>query len=429
MDGENIENITSQTAKLGWLKNKLNLDVDPSAQEESNRLLIGKILSKKVFPKPLVKEILTKAWNIVNDIEVSVADKNVFIFSFAHEAELRRAWDRRPWTMKGDPLILKRFNSDLSIAEVDFSTTEFWIQVHGLSLNRVSTENLLKIGSLVGRALDTDAVSPGQGIWREVLKCGMLGHDLRDCLGSGLQLMGRDREVTRMYGKWLRADNNEFQPGLNIEQLLHSDRTECSPSSTRWQRDLDGRLAMPKMAKRPIEVQGGEFEPCDAGFGSINQGESSEVVQESDKNGTNDVTGALTKSLHGRGGRPYHAPQFAMRTLAWNCRGAGRAPTVRSLRSLILNSNPDLVFLSEMKITALRVEKIRVKLNFVDSFCVDANGRSGGLAILWRQGMELEVVYSSRYVIASLIYSDPPRSPWLFFFVYGPSYRVKRKQF
>nr|POE50547.1 hypothetical protein CFP56_00011 [Quercus suber] len=335
-------------AKLGWLKNKLNLDVDPLVQEKSNRLLIGKILSKKVFPKPLVKEILTKAWNIVNDIEVSVADKNVYIFSFAHEAKLRRAWDRRPWIVKGDPLILKCFNSNLSIAEVDFSTTEFWIQVHGLPLNQVSTENLLKIGSLVSRALDTDAVSPGQGIWRRSVKvrvefdtsgpltpgfplgrdglpdlwipfkyeklgnfcfrCGMLGHDLRDCPSSGLQLMGRDREVTGMYGKWLRADNNEFQPGLNIEELLHSDHTECSPSSTRWQRALDGRLAMPEMAKRLIEVQGGEFELCDAGFGSINQGELSEVVQESDKNGTNDVIEALTKSLHGRGGRPYHAP-------------------------------------------------------------------------------------------------------------------------
>ena len=52
-----------------------------------------------------------------------------------------------------------------------------------------------------------------------------------------------------------------------------------------------------------------------------------------------------------------------------------------------------------------------MKLNFVDSFCVDANGCSGGLAILWRQSMELEVVYSSRYVIVALIYSDPPRTP------------------
>ena len=219
----------------------------------SNRLLIGKILSKKVFPKPLVKEILTKAWNTINDIKVLVANKNMFIFSFAHEAELRKAWDRRPWTVKGEYLILKHFSSDLSISEVDFSTTEFWIQVYGLPLNRVSMENLLKIGSIVGKALDTDAVSPGQRIWRISLKvrvefdiscplipgfplerdglpdlwipfkyeklgnfcfkCGMLGHEHRDYLGSGDQLMRREGMEFGIFGKWLRANNSEFQPG------------------------------------------------------------------------------------------------------------------------------------------------------------------------------------------------------------------------
>ena len=44
---------------------------------------------------------------------------------------MRRAWDRRPLTVKGEHLFLERFNSDISVSEVDFSTTEFWIQIHG----------------------------------------------------------------------------------------------------------------------------------------------------------------------------------------------------------------------------------------------------------------------------------------------------------
>ena len=84
----------------------------PSSKESSKRLLIGKILSKKFFPKALVKEILVKAWNLINDFEVAVVDKNVFVFSFNHEADVRRAWDRRPWLLKGEHLILKRFSPD-----------------------------------------------------------------------------------------------------------------------------------------------------------------------------------------------------------------------------------------------------------------------------------------------------------------------------
>ena len=35
-------------------------------------------------------EILVKAWNLINDFEVALVDKNVFVFSFNHEADVRR---------------------------------------------------------------------------------------------------------------------------------------------------------------------------------------------------------------------------------------------------------------------------------------------------------------------------------------------------
>lgn len=59
--------------------------------------------------------------------------------------------------------MLKRFSPDISVSEVDFSFTEFWIQIHGFPLNRRSKENVLKIGSMAGRALDTDLVF----LWKE----------------------------------------------------------------------------------------------------------------------------------------------------------------------------------------------------------------------------------------------------------------------
>nr|POE56986.1 hypothetical protein CFP56_45517 [Quercus suber] len=92
------------------------------------------------------------------------------MFSFLHEADVRRAWDRRPWIVKGEHLILKRFCSDISVSEVDFSTTEFWIQIHGLPLNRRSKENVLKIGSIAGKALDTDLIGPDNGEFQPGIK-------------------------------------------------------------------------------------------------------------------------------------------------------------------------------------------------------------------------------------------------------------------
>nr|POE51180.1 hypothetical protein CFP56_49397 [Quercus suber] len=101
-----------------------------------------------------------------------------------------------------------------------------------------------------------------------------------------------------------------------------------------------------------------------------------------------------------------------MRTFAWNCEGAGRAPTVRAIRELIHESNSEVVFLSETKSKTPRIGKISSNLKFVDFHCVEPSGRSGGLALFWRLGVDLEVVCSDINPIAAFIYSDPPNTPW-----------------
>ena len=87
-----VDAITSQAAKLSWLKSKVNLEVVSTSSNTSKCLLIGKILSNKSFPRALVKDILTKAWNVLNEIEVASVDKNVFVFTFKHEVGQFLLW-------------------------------------------------------------------------------------------------------------------------------------------------------------------------------------------------------------------------------------------------------------------------------------------------------------------------------------------------
>ena len=65
---------------------------------------------------------------------------------------------------------------------------------------------------------------------------------------------------------------------------------------------------------------------------------------------------------------------LGMRTLAWNCRGAGRALTVRALKALIREESPDVVFIAESKSKSCRIERIHSSIGFVDMFCVEPIG-------------------------------------------------------
>jgi hypothetical protein len=126
-DKGGLDSIVSKTKRLGWKGQAVSLEIDEGAAEKSKFMLLGKVLSLKPFSRNIVKEIIEKAWNTIKDVEVSVVDKNVFMFYFKHEVDVRRVWDRRPWNFKGEHLILKKFRPELSLNEVDFTEIDVWV--------------------------------------------------------------------------------------------------------------------------------------------------------------------------------------------------------------------------------------------------------------------------------------------------------------
>ena len=63
----------------------------------------------------------------------------------------------------------------------------------------------------------------------------------------------------------------------------------------------------------------------------------------------------------------------------------------------------EVLFLMETKLDAEKLEGIRVKTGFQNAFTVSCHGRNGGLALLWREGVHLEINFFSRHHIDSHI--------------------------
>ena len=263
-----MDKLVAKTKKLGWSKAPISLDVDPKAETQAKLMLMGKVLTSRYFSKVVVKEIIAKAWNTVNEVDVAVVDKNVFLFSFKHEVDVKTVWDRRPWCFKGEHLILKQYKSEWSLNEVDFSESHFWVQIHGLLLNRQNPQNLQELGRIFRSVLEEDLIGNGEGAGKRYVRvrvsmvvdnplitgfpldreslptlwipfkyeklgnfcygCGRLGDDIKDCPDDEVQLLWRDKLTNGIYGNWLRADNNEFQLGIDLEGLYTSDMAKCS---------------------------------------------------------------------------------------------------------------------------------------------------------------------------------------------------------
>ncbi|KAL4281787.1 hypothetical protein GQ457_03G032220 [Hibiscus cannabinus] len=117
-----------------------------------------------------------------------------------------------------------------------------------------------------------------------------------------------------------------------------------------------------------------------------------------------------------------------MACVSWNARGLGTHKTIRALNNLMYKYKPKIVFLSETKQKMKKLEKLRKKCKFENSFYVDPVESAGGLALWWDNDVQISILYSDKNVIDSSI-SITSEAPWFCSFIYGPPYREEKRDF
>ena len=114
---------------------------------------------------------------------------------------------------------------------------------------------------------------------------------------------------------------------------------------------------------------------------------------------------------------------------SWNCRGLARPAAVRTLRRLIRDQSPDILFISEAKISPPQVSTTLNRLGFFLMSQVAASSSNGGLALAWHPGVDLKCFASDKNNISAWCFSDPHHSPWILSCVYGLSNRRDKRAF
>ncbi|KAL4598093.1 hypothetical protein ACB092_11G034200 [Castanea dentata] len=100
-----------------------------------------------------------------------------------------------------------------------------------------------------------------------------------------------------------------------------------------------------------------------------------------------------------------------MIAISWNCRGIGTPLSVRALRELVQRWDPMVVFLTETKKKNSGMTKVRIKVGFENGLYVQREGKGGGLAMLWKRDVNLEIrSYSRHHIDAVIIEEGHPKT-------------------
>lgn len=179
----------------------------------------------------------------------------MLLFIFKDEADLEWVIKQSPWTFDKYLVVLQKPDVDNSIESMSFNSSPFWVQLHNVSLSRMSKENAESIRASIGEVEEEDVPASGQGYGRFLsirvkveirqplcrgrlvdlgdrdpiwvafryerllvfcYKCGKLNHDERDCQGKS-KFRGNQRSVESQYGPWLKVDPGKMQKTQVIE--------------------------------------------------------------------------------------------------------------------------------------------------------------------------------------------------------------------
>ena len=108
-----------------------------------------------------------------------------------------------------------------------------------------------------------------------------------------------------------------------------------------------------------------------------------------------------------------------MMLLAWNYRGMGSNLAVQILANEMKATGPTLVFLAETKAGVNCIKGVQRKLDYTQGIIVPSDRRSGGLALLWREGTLIDFKRCSNSHIDVVVRDSPSAKPWRVTGFYG----------
>nr|POF00590.1 hypothetical protein CFP56_27664 [Quercus suber] len=108
--------------------------------EECALSLFGKLLSDRQQNQKALKSTLRIAWKMGSELRIVDVGKDILQFKFNSEYQMEWVERNGPWNFDNNLLLLCRWKKGLSVSNISFTHSPFWVQVWGLPFENLSEE-------------------------------------------------------------------------------------------------------------------------------------------------------------------------------------------------------------------------------------------------------------------------------------------------
>ncbi|KAJ1425942.1 Zinc knuckle CX2CX4HX4C [Sesbania bispinosa] len=127
--------------------------------------------------------------------------------------EARRVLEEGPWFVIGHLLSLQNWLPEVSVYEVNYDLVGFWVQLHGLPLDLLSTNNAVKVAKLLGEVVYVENPVVEGTLLRSFIRVRVL-INIKKTLVTGFWLPRKDFPKTWIFLKYEHLQGFCFSCGV-----------------------------------------------------------------------------------------------------------------------------------------------------------------------------------------------------------------------
>ena len=142
---------------------RVYLENDP-VEDEKKFVLAARFLTCRVLNVGAIGKTFKPLWKARDGFKVRDVGNHTMLFVFEGESDAEWVLAMEPWTYDKHLILLKWYDGKCEAHTLHFSTVKFWLQIHGLPVNRLIFETAIELGKsvrVVSRSEHRDQVIGG----------------------------------------------------------------------------------------------------------------------------------------------------------------------------------------------------------------------------------------------------------------------------
>jgi hypothetical protein len=118
--------------------------------------MIGKFLSEKPLHKLSLNQALSNMWCNPKDLKVTELQQQFLQITMENTDDFKRIIKGSPWILRNSWLVVKEWEGNIKIEDMDFRFVPIWVQLWGLPLQIQTKDMGKKLGARIGRVEESE---------------------------------------------------------------------------------------------------------------------------------------------------------------------------------------------------------------------------------------------------------------------------------